>query len=417
MEQRLVGVRAPRGHAVRGAVRRHVRPVPPLPRRPRAPGGPRLRGLPVLRGVVAHRAGGRRVLGRRARTTPGLAACHEHGILPVVTYHHFTTPAGPPRRTAGPTRRSSTASPASASGPPRRWATSPASRARSTSPTSCRLWATSSVRSPRRERPRPLRDGQRALRGRARKAHDAIKAGPATRPSACAWRWRLVVTEGYEETLANVRHMHEGQFLEAARHGDFVGVQAYSRTRLDEQGMPLGPEEGVETLDMGYEYWPQALEVSIRYAAEVSGRPVYVTENGIGTTDDEQRIRRARRPRRRGPLPTTASTCAATSTGRCSTTSSGCSATCPASAWCRSTAPPSGARSSPRPSGWASSPAPTASPPDPAPGRAPCRLRSAAPLVAGPATGTTDTSPEVRDAAQPAVALPVGPWRSLASQA
>ena len=42
---------------------------------------------------------------------------------------------------------------------------------------------------------------------------------------------------------------------------------------------------------MGYEYWPQALEVSIRYAAEVTGSPVYVTENGIGTTDDAQRIR------------------------------------------------------------------------------------------------------------------------------
>ena len=31
------------------------------------------------------------------------------------------------------------------------------------------------------------------------------------------------------------RHMHEGQFLEAARGDDFVGVQAYSRTRLDER--------------------------------------------------------------------------------------------------------------------------------------------------------------------------------------
>jgi beta-glucosidase len=85
--------------------------------------------------------------------------------------------------------------------------------------------------------------------------------------------------------------VHEGQHLEAARGDDFVGVQAYSRTRLDESGRAVGPEEGVETLDMGYEYWPQAIEAAIRHAAEVSGCPVYVTENGIGTTDDEQRIR------------------------------------------------------------------------------------------------------------------------------
>jgi len=42
---------------------------------------------------------------------------------------------------------------------------------------------------------------------------------------------------------------------------------------------------------MGYEYWPTAAEASIRHAAEVTGVPLYVTENGIGTDDDEQRIR------------------------------------------------------------------------------------------------------------------------------
>ena len=41
---------------------------------------------------------------------------------------------------------------------------------------------------------------------------------------------------------------------------------------------------------MGYEYWPQALEAAIRRAVEVTGTPVYVTENGIGTDDDDQRI-------------------------------------------------------------------------------------------------------------------------------
>ena len=53
----------------------------------------------------------------------------------------------------------------------------------------------------------------------------------------------------------------------------------------------LGPEPGVEVLPMGYEYWPTAAEAAVRHAAEVAGTPVYVTENGIGTDDDEQRIR------------------------------------------------------------------------------------------------------------------------------
>ena len=53
----------------------------------------------------------------------------------------------------------------------------------------------------------------------------------------------------------------------------------------------LGPEPGVEVLPMGYEYWPGAAAAAIRHAVEVARTPVYVTENGIGTDDDEQRIR------------------------------------------------------------------------------------------------------------------------------
>jgi beta-glucosidase len=43
---------------------------------------------------------------------------------------------------------------------------------------------------------------------------------------------------------------------------------------------------------MGYEFWPQSLEATIRRAWErTSGAvPVLVTENGIGTDDDDQRI-------------------------------------------------------------------------------------------------------------------------------
>ena len=41
---------------------------------------------------------------------------------------------------------------------------------------------------------------------------------------------------------------------------------------------------------MGYEFYPEALEATIRLAAEVSGCPVIVTENGIGTEKDTRRI-------------------------------------------------------------------------------------------------------------------------------
>jgi beta-glucosidase len=82
----------------------------------------------------------------------------------------------------------------------------------------------------------------------------------------------------------------EDVFLEAARGDDYVGVQCYSRTRFGPGGM-LGPEEGVRLTQMGYEFWPEALAATLRRAREVAGPvPLLVTENGIGTSDDAERI-------------------------------------------------------------------------------------------------------------------------------
>ncbi len=57
----------------------------------------------------------------------------------------------------------------------------------------------------------------------------------------------------------------------------------------------LPPEPGAELTQMGYEFWPEALEQTIRYAASRAKVPVYVTENGIGTEDDTRRIEYIRR--------------------------------------------------------------------------------------------------------------------------
>ena len=71
-------------------------------------------------------------------------------------------------------------------------------------------------------------------------------------------------------------------------------MQTYSRHRFGPDGV-LPPEDGVPVLIMGYEYWPEALEATIRYAAARAGVPIVVTENGIGTTDDDQRLDYVRR--------------------------------------------------------------------------------------------------------------------------
>jgi beta-glucosidase len=97
--------------------------------------------------------------------------------------------------------------------------------------------------------------------------------------------------DGGESKRDQIRRSMEDVFLEATQGDDFVGVQTYSRSRIGPTGR-IGGEAGVPTLIMGYEYYPQALEATIRRAWEVTKGevPILVTENGIGTDDDAQRL-------------------------------------------------------------------------------------------------------------------------------
>ena len=100
--------------------------------------------------------------------------------------------------------------------------------------------------------------------------------------------------DGGEEFFANADRAINLQFLEPLRGDDFVGVQTYTRVRFGKTGV-LPPPDGAERTQMGYEFYPEALEATIRQAASISGCPVIVTENGIGTEDDTRRIAYTRR--------------------------------------------------------------------------------------------------------------------------
>jgi beta-glucosidase len=98
-------------------------------------------------------------------------------------------------------------------------------------------------------------------------------------------------TAGGEGRLESIRHHAEDVFLDATEGDDFLGVQVYTRMLIGPDGW-AGYEEGVPVLDMGYEFYPASLGNCLRRAWDyLSGSvPLTVTENGIGTTDDAQRI-------------------------------------------------------------------------------------------------------------------------------
>jgi beta-glucosidase len=126
-----------------------------------------------------------------------------------------------------------------------------------------------------------------------RAAAEAIRAAAPDVPVGLT----LSMTEhqavaGGEQMLEQTQRMMEDVFLDATAGDDFLGVQCYSRMRVGPHG-PLGPEEGSIVLPLGYEYWPEALSATVRRAWKYTeGRlPILVTENGIGTDDDELRTR------------------------------------------------------------------------------------------------------------------------------
>ena len=154
-----------------------------------------------------------------------------------------------------------------------------------------------------------------------------------------------IAVNGWYDTNAN-GSQDPGEVRPAlAGKADFVGVNHYSPGRAQGLGAPVspnvplfdflpqityqghgnptGPPCPTTCSDFGWEIDPAGLRER-RHGGRRYGKPVYVTENGIDDAEDDQRPNtcaatsapsRTRSPR--------ASTSADTSTGRCSTTTSG----------------------------------------------------------------------------------------------
>ncbi|MFN2108078.1 MAG: glycoside hydrolase family 1 protein [Anaerolineae bacterium] len=243
-----------------------------------------------------------------------LVTCHEHGLTPIVTFHHFTSPrwliaAGgwedkdTPDRFARYCERATRhlgdlIGAACTVNEPNipllfsRARLAPTSDAQDPAP-----WQQAAANAlgitVDRLVPFIFAGSDRAVETiltAHRRAVEAIKSGPGDFPVGMTLALQdIQAGEGGEELAARMRYAINGVYLENLRDDDFVGVQTYSRMRFGPEG-PLPPEKGVELTQVDYEFWPEALEATIRYAIDVTGIPVIVTENGIATTDDTRRI-------------------------------------------------------------------------------------------------------------------------------
>jgi len=123
-----------------------------------------------------------------------------------------------------------------------------------------------------------------------RLAVDALRSGPGDFPVGLTLSMaEIVADEGGAALRDAAEEMLENIFLRATGGDDFVGVQCYTRMHFGPEGL-AGNDPAVALTQMGDERWPRAVEHTVRRAAAVSGRPIIVTENGIATDDDTERI-------------------------------------------------------------------------------------------------------------------------------
>jgi beta-glucosidase len=155
-----------------------------------------------------------------------------------------------------------------------------------------------------------------------RLALGAVKAArPSARVGATHSMQEWDPDEGGRAMMEYLRRMNEDVFLEACDGDDFVGVQTYTRVQVRLGGATAaalrlalrsrrvirlvsprfirratkdpagGAPPGARRTQMGYEFRPEAVAATIRRVATLlPGRDIIVTEHGVATDDDAERV-------------------------------------------------------------------------------------------------------------------------------
>ena len=234
-----------------------------------------------------------------------LDACHHHGVVPMVTFHHFTNPRWLHELGGFAYERFPELF--------ERYCDRVASALGDRIGYACTL-----------NEPQGLGSsgwilginppGHTDDREGAQKAVDNLLE--AHRRGAATIRARAGVPAGVTLAMPDLQYEDEAEpgftsleleskvtdwFLELARQDDFVGVQTYTRFRFGPEGTRSPGSDWSDTTrelsetdattQMGYEFYPQALGGAIRRAhRSCPGVPILVTESGIATAIDEKRI-------------------------------------------------------------------------------------------------------------------------------
>ena len=111
---------------------------------------------------------------------------------------------------------------------------------------------------------------------------------PATKVGLTLSLFDYQAVNGGEKAAAQLWHEDFGWYLPYIEGDDFLGVQNYSRKIVDANGA-REPAEGAPVTQMGYEDYPTSIGNVLRRVSKEFKGDLIVTENGIATSDDERR--------------------------------------------------------------------------------------------------------------------------------
>lgn len=99
----------------------------------------------------------------------------------------------------------------------------------------------------------------------------------------------IQAAEGGEEYAASQWNEEFAHYLPYLLEDDFIGVQNYTRMIAGkEEELPV--PEGARVTQMGYEFYPRAMANVVRRVAREFNKPILITENGVATADDRERV-------------------------------------------------------------------------------------------------------------------------------
>jgi beta-glucosidase len=123
-----------------------------------------------------------------------------------------------------------------------------------------------------------------------RKARAAIKSARPDLPVGLT----LALTDDQATGVPTLRDRKRAETYEPwfafAADDEFIGVQNYYRSQYDANGVVAPPADAPRNY-MGLEVYAPSLAGAVRYVAKASGKPVFITEHGVGTDDDVLRSR------------------------------------------------------------------------------------------------------------------------------